>query len=154
MENDKINNNEYNYESNLNSNTQFSFNTQDFNINNNSRRLDKNFNKIIYPHVDNSKQRKSTKFIYCYYANVVDLRNVNDSGFTKFSNQLISFIMKSNFDKLIGPEEVYNSKTRNLRKQFTRADGELSCFWEFLYITKEQKDNIDRFLIEVKLRKY
>ncbi len=111
----------------------------------------RDYNKIIYPHIDNSQQRKTTKYIFCYYANVVDLRRFNDEGFSKFNNQLISFIMKSNYDKLIGPEEVYNSKTRNLRKHFTRTDGELSCFWEYMYINKDQKNTVDKFLIEVLL---
>jgi len=119
-----------------------------------NERPERVFNKIIYPHIDRSQQRKTTKFIFCYYANVVDLRRFNDDGFNKFNNHLISFIMKSNFDKLIGPEEVYNSKTRNLRKHFTRTDGELSCFWEYMYINREQKQNIDKFLLEVFFMKF
>jgi len=64
-------------------------------------RSEKVFNKIIYPHIDKSQQRKTTKFIFCYYSNLVDLRRFNDEGFNKFNNHLISFIMKSNSDKLI-----------------------------------------------------
>lgn len=138
-------NNSFNYNDNQNTN-------KTNNQNNSAYAQEKSerfSNKIIYPHVDRSQQRKTTKFIFCYYANVVDLRRFNDEGFNKFNNHLISFIMKSNSDKLIGPEEVYNSKSRNLRKQFTRTDGELSCFWEYMYINKEQKERTDKFLLEV-----
>ena len=108
-------------------------------------------NKLIYPHVNDFKQKKSTSFIFCYHAHVVDYRNLNDLRFSRFLKELLAFITKTDNEKLVGPEEVYNTKTTNIRKNFFRTDGERSCFWEFSYISREHKETIDNYLIDVKI---
>ena len=109
-------------------------------------------NKIIYPHLNNNNfiQKKQNKFIYCYYAHVVDLRNSNDVMYKKFFGDLMSFITKSNSEKLVGPEEIFSSKTAAIKNTFKRNSGEISCFWEFQYLNGNQKASLDKFLIEVK----
>jgi hypothetical protein len=149
-----INNNTYN-----NNNNTINRNTNIINENNDKNKFQEKqkekenkriTNNIIYPHLNNNLiQRKQNKFIYCYYAHVVDLRNSNEPSYKKFFGDLMSFIMKSNSEKLVGPEEIFSSKTASLKNTLNRKSGEVSCFWEFQYLNGTQKSSLDKFLIEV-----
>jgi hypothetical protein len=103
-------------------------------------------NQIIFPHVNDKKQRKETQFMFCYNIFLVDYRKVEDAEFSKYKKSLRQLIVFNLQNNLVGFEEAADNLKTKIKYQIARPATGNSATFNLKYITSNEKQNMDNYL--------
>lgn len=104
-------------------------------------------NQIIFPHIDNRNQRKELQYMYCYNIFLLEFRKVQDDDYKEYQKSLIELINSNINSGLVGNEDALGNFKDSVKNQIFRESGGNSAMFNVKIISKEEKNNIDSYLI-------